>query len=226
MREPHINGFNLTIVSQNTRSLGKHFQDLQADQSLMACDVICIQETWFEDQSEQSEHYTFAGKSNVFANLGRGRGVAIYFPEEFQPIPRRVVEAQFQIVGVKSAKMAIFNVYRSKPAKHEEIVKDLQDMIESEGINSELVLVIGDFNFCERDEREHPVRRMLLAKGFHSLLDPPVSSHIEGNCLDQVYIKKNDVCALQCEALVGTSGFSDHDCLRVEVKETEALPTD
>ena len=159
----------------------------------------------------------------MFANTGRGKGVAIYFPEEFQPIPRRVMETQFQIVGVKSDKMAVFNVYRSKAAKHEEIVRDLQDMIQRESHNSEVVLVLGDFNFCERDEREHPVRRMLLAKGFYSLLDPPVSSHIEGNCLDQVYIKKGDGCTLQCQARVGTSSFSDHDQLIVEVTEMDRI---
>ena len=215
--------FYLTIVSQNTRSLGKHFQDLQADQGLTACDLICIQETWFEDQSEQNDNYSLEGKTNVFANAGRGKGVAIYFPEEFQPIQRRVMEAQFQIVGVKSDKMAIFNVYRSKPAKHEEIVRDLQDMIEKEGHNNEVVLVLGDFNFCERDEKEHPVRRMLLAKGFSSLLDPPVSSHIEGNCLDQVYIKKGEVCTLQFKARVETSSFSDHDQLIVEVTKIDRM---
>ena len=103
-------------------------------------------------------------------------------------------------------------------------------MIERESHNSEVVLVLGDFNFCERDEKEHPVRRMLLAKGFSSLLDPPASSHIEGNCLDQVYIKKDDVCTLKCQARVGTSSFSDHDQLIVEVTKNdriaEALPTD
>ena len=78
--------YYLTVVSQNARSLRKHFQDLQADQGFMACDVICIQETWFEEQSEQNANYNLAGKSNVFANAGRGKGTAIYFPEEFQPI--------------------------------------------------------------------------------------------------------------------------------------------
>ncbi len=91
-----------------------------------------------------------------------------------------------------------------------------------------MVLVLGDFNFCERDEREHPVRRMLMASGFCSLLDPPVSSHIDGNCLDQVYIKKKEACTLQFQAHVGTSSFSDHDQLMVEVTEedssTEHLP--
>ena len=184
--------------------------------------MICIQETWLEDQSAQNENYSLEGKNNVFANAGRGKGVAIYFPEEFQPIPRRVMEAQFQIVGVKSDKMTLFNVYRSKPAKHHEIVRELQSMIERES-HSEVVLVLGDFNFCERDEKEHPVRRMLLAKGFFSLLDPPVSSHIEGNCLDQVYIKKDEVCTLQFKARVEASSFSDHDQLIVEVTKIDRM---
>ena len=93
--------YYLTVASQNARSLRKHFQDLQADQGFMACDVICIQETWFEEQSEQNANCNLAGKSNVFANAGRGKGAAIYFPEEFQPIQRRVMESQFQIVSVK-----------------------------------------------------------------------------------------------------------------------------
>ena len=64
---------------------------------------------------------------------------------------------------------------------------------------------------------------MLLAKGFFSLLDPPVSSHIEGNCLDQVYIKKDEVCTLQFKARVEASSFSDHDQLIVEVTKIDRM---
>ena len=79
------------------------------------------------------------------------------------------------------------------------------------------ILLLGDLNFCEREESGHPLRQMLLGENFASLLSPPVPSHIEGRCLDQVYCRTGEGIQ-ECSAQVGTSSFSDHDALSIKVK--------
>ena len=120
---------------------------------------------------------------------------------------------------VRSEKMTIVNIYRSREAKDEEFLSHLMEIL-NEDILQNAILVVGDFNFCERDKSFHPIRQALLGGNFKSLLDPPFASHIDGNCLDQAYLRKGENSNLNLRAHVGTCSYSDHDPVIVEVIET------
>ena len=84
-------------------------------------------------------------------------------------------------------------------------------------------LLLGDFNFCERKEKSHPIREKIKDLGFKSLLDPPIATHTEGRCLDQAYLRGGEALDLTISARVGTCSFSDHDPVIVEVMEADHL---
>ena len=113
----------------------------------------------------------------------------------------------------------MINVYRSSNSSNvddQELVSDILDILTTIDGGKTIVL-LGDLNFCEREEGDHPIRQVLLGENFASLLSPPVPSHIEGRCIDQVYCRTGEA-NLDCSAQVGTSSFSDHDAVNIKVK--------
>ena len=214
--------FTLSLASLNVRSLQKHFQDLEAFHSLMLTDVICVQETWLEDGND-GQHYQLShlNKSALFANGGRGKGIVIYYSDNFQPVCK--IERQFyQIAAVQSEQLVVVNIYRSDGAKNEDFLISLIEILRDSD-HQKVTLLLGDFNFCERKERSHPIREKIKDLGFKSLLDPPIATHTEGRCLDQAYLRGGEALDLTISARVGTCSFSDHDPVIVEVMEADHL---
>ena len=200
------------------RSLKKHIFDVKANQLLLANNILCFQETWFDASDENNEMYEIEGFTGTFVSIGSGKGVAIYFSPEYSPATS-VARPSYQIATVLSEDICVINLYRSSnssTADDRMLIKDLLDLLTNID-GQKTVLILGDFNFCEREESGHPLRQMLLGENFTSLLCPPVPSHIEGRCIDQVYCKTGNVNQV-CSAQVGTSSFSDHDAVNIKVK--------
>ncbi len=177
--------------------------------------MICLQETWLEQNEEFNEKFNITDKSSKFVSVGGGKGIAIYFPSMFEE-GMEIKKQNYQIAAIKSPQLMIINIYRSNHAYNEEFMKDFNEVLNSHE-NQDTIIVCGDFNFCEREQESHPIRQMLLKKKFKSLLNPPTASHIEGRCLDQVYKWEKEESDIQCSAVVGTSSFSDHDPIFIDV---------
>ena len=126
-------------------------------------------------------------------------------------------------VKSESKSLVVVNIYRSREANNEDFLSSLMEIFNVRA-RQEAILILGDFNFCERKDSSHPIRRRLLGEDFKSLLDPPFASHMDGNCLDQAYLRQRETSSNEviC-AHVGTCSFSDHDPVIVEVTETKAL---
>ena len=214
---PKDRSCTMSVASLNLCSLQKHFSDTEAFHSLMSNEVICLQETWLEEgYDDQQQKFSLCNKSAFFASGGRGKGVVTYFTKQFQPLCK-IVKQNYQIVAVKSEQMVIVNVYRSRQAKNEDFISSLVEILNEQ---QQAMLIMGDFNFCERKDYSHPIRRKLLGENFKSLLDPPFASHMDGNCLDQAYLRRREDSTLTMTAHVGTCSYSDHDPVIVEVIET------
>merc|ERR1711894_338779 len=208
----------VSILSLNVRSLKKHIFDVKANQLLLANDILCFQETWLNASDDTNVLYEIEGFTGTFVSIGTGKGVAIYFSSEFSQTTS-VAKPCYQIASVCSEEIFVINIYRSSicsNANDNELINHLLDILNKID-GQKTILVLGDLNFCEREESGHPLRRMLLGKSFASLLSPPAPSHIEGRCLDQVYCRKGEGIQ-DCSAQVGTSSFSDHDAVNIKVK--------
>ena len=146
-----------------------------------------------------------------------------YFTDQFKPLCK-IVKQYYQMAAVKSESksLVVVNIYRSREANNEDFISSLVEIL-NESAGQEATLILGDFNFCERKDSSHPIRRRLLEEDFKSLLDPPFASHMDGNCLDQAYLRQRESSNEVICAHVGTCSFSDHDPVIVEVTETKAL---
>ena len=123
------------------------------------------------------------------------------------------------MAAVSCKDLTVINLYRSKNANTEELILDFLALIEHFD-GQQTIVLCGDFNFCEREDKLHAFRKMLLEKGFKSLLNPPQATHQEGRCLDQAYCKHGERMRFLCTAQVGTSSFSDHDAIMVRIRHT------
>ena len=75
-----VEGLRVSLL--NARSLRKHYVDIQQDPVLQKSDVICIQETWLEDQESEDDRYLPEGFKGFFCCQGRGKGLAIFVRDE------------------------------------------------------------------------------------------------------------------------------------------------
>ena len=204
------------IVSLNVSSLQKHIADLSANQILCEHDIICVQETWLDANEEVGEAYQLPGKVGTFVSVGRGKGVAVLFPPTFTE-SFTVKKSSHQMAAVSRKDLTVINLYRSANANTEELIHDFLALIQNFD-GQQTIVLCGDFNFCEREDKLHAFRKLLLEKGFKSLLNPPQATHQEGRCLDQAYCRFGEPIRFLCTAHVGTSSFSDHDAIMVKIR--------
>ena len=165
------------VVSCNIRSLNRHHRDLITTPSLMASDVICLQETWITGDFQKLE---IPGFTHSFNNGGRGKGIATYYGQSYYLI-KDIRQDMYQITKVGSNDLEIINIYRSDGASTNALIKDISRLIDQ----SKITIIVGDLNICFLSERKHPVVVFIERKGFNQLVVNP--THTNGRLLDHVY---------------------------------------
>ena len=78
--EKEDNG-NFKIYSLNCRSLKKQFPDILSDEIFIKRNVICLQETWLDDDTLRDDLEITNYKLHLNSQ-GKGKGIAIYFMKE------------------------------------------------------------------------------------------------------------------------------------------------
>ena len=207
------------IVSLNIVSLAKHMKDIQADKDMTKANIILLQETSFTSDMRPNAGYDLGPNfQKEFNSQGKGKGVAVYYPQDFQ-VTNQNKEETFQITTIESEKLAITNVYRSSNASFN-FCKDLRILLNNMEEKSHLIM--GDFNFCLKNETNHNVKLLLEKYGYKSvnsvMHQPAQATQIKGRCLDQAWVR------ITCENVqvegysVKTCVYSDHEKTEVELK--------
>lgn len=185
------------IASLNVRSLRKHFDDIKL---IPHIDLFCLQETWLHpDESVSSlelENLTLDTNS-----VGRGKGVATYYPEEFVVVDK-VTTGDLQITQLSSHDIDLFNVYRSHG--NISLIEHLQSLM-SENRSS---IIVGDLNIDYSED--NLIVAQLLSLGFTQHVSKP--THSEGAILDHCYTNFA-VTSVSQQAVY----FSDHDVIFLEL---------
>ena len=119
-----------------------------------------MQETWLECHEESDNVYQLISFKVHFNSQGRGKGIVTYFPDNFA-VEQSVADSQFQITKIVSNTMAVINVYRSDKAS-DRFLTELEELINFD----KTVLVCGDFNFCHKSQRYHPVNVFFKQRNF------------------------------------------------------------
>ena len=116
------------IVSFNTLSLQKHYSDVKGDPKLHNADVVCLQETCPMDSDKNKEKYNLREFESHFNGVGRGKGIATFYSENFTFI-KDIKMDSFQISKIESSEYSILNVYRSNDASMQ-FLHDLVSLID------------------------------------------------------------------------------------------------
>ena len=150
-------------------------------------------------------------------NRGQGKGVATYCPQAFYDIGQSNDE-DFQTITIESNELAITNVYRSHNAQLKycmELQRLLNDMKEKNH------LIMGDFNYCIKNQRDHNVSKILRNNGYNLVNNivhqPPEATQIKGRVIDHAWIKITTDNLKVLSHTIKTCIFSDHEKLQVEI---------
>ena len=121
-------------------------------------------------------------------------------------LDRDIKETHYQMTKIKSDSMTIINLYRSEGAVTTSFLDDLLSLL-----SKEETVIVGDFNLCFLDQRNHQIFRTLENLGFNQLVKKP--SHIKGRLIDLVFSK------VSFEIIQQSPFFTDHDILLVKMEE-------
>ena len=205
----------LKIYSLNCRSLKKHYEDISSDAILLKSDIICLQETWLDRNDIENEHdinkqyrmhpYTLHANS-----CGRGKGIAIYYDtKKFTYVTDRRFD-YLQLSKFSNPWIDVITLYKSQQCPSETLKRQLINMITA----SKATLVIGDFNFCYKEESS-PIKTFFANEEFHQLVNEP--THSDGHILDQAYVRDGKR-AHHYSVQVDSKYYSDHRGISIVVK--------
>ena len=203
----------LKIYSMNCRSIKKHYEDIISDDLLLKSDVICLQETWLENDSH-TEDLRIPNYDLYLNSIGKGKGIAIYCKENTFKHEIDIKEEHMQITKLSYSTIDIVVLYRSQSGNIETLKQHLEALNDNE---EKPLLVIGDFNFCFMDKSSNSTKEYFQEHAFKQLIKEP--THIEGNLLDQANIK--DVKEIhKYSAEIHSKYYTDHKALAVMVKKS------
>ena len=170
-----------------------------------------MQETWLEEDVNADDFQIPKFKLHLNSS-GKGKGIAIYFKETIFKHDNDINEENMQLTKFTSTNISIIVLYRSQQGQ----LQILNDHIDSMRIPNKQELIIGDFNYCDLDKASNITKQYLENEGFFSVIQEP--THIEGNLLDQAYLKDARKI-LDCSSELYSKYYSDHKMLALIIKK-------
>ena len=199
---------HLEIVSMNILSLRKHYVDLLRKFENSNVNVINLQETWLEPNTDSSK-YSIKDKIPHLNSIGRGKGLATYVEKDFVLRGEFIGEELCQLMKVSNEDIEIVNVYRSQECSSQVF----QDKIKYVVDPSRPTIVCGDTNFDISRDRGHSFVEFMEKLGLTQLVTQP--THSRGGLLDHVWVTEN----LRNRVKVTQTAvyFSDHVILTIKI---------
>ena len=202
------NESGLKIYSLNCRSLRKHFDDILTDSRVLRSNIICLQETWIEDDTPhryEIPSYTYHPNS-----FGRGKGIVIFYKQDNFEHIADIKKENLQLTKLSSITVDVIVVYRSQTCPYDNLNEAIKKLL-TVGKPS---LVVGDFNFCFKDQTTS-TKRFLIKSQFVQLIKEP--THSDGHILDQAYLLYNER-RQEIITEVDSKYYSDHRGLSVIIR--------
>ena len=178
----------LKITSLNIFHLPSRLPDLQCDPTVLMSDIICLQETWSENQP-LPKIQGYGCFMPLVIKQGRGRGLAVFAKDHLRKdfIASTPIDAPFaQCLKLSFKTLDVITVYKTQDYKTREDYQNLSSILQKLIQPNRATVVCGDFNFDYLKEKENAVRVTLQDLGFKQLVTEPTT--IRGNCIDHFYI--------------------------------------
>ena len=81
-------------------------------------------------KKNETENFAIEGKKVQFNNRGKGKGIATFYPANFE-LQMHISEDGFQITSISSSKLNIINIYRSEKSDNNSFIKHLDQLFSS-----------------------------------------------------------------------------------------------
>ena len=205
---------NLSITKisfLNTRSLVNKFENIRSDSSLQQSNIMILAETWISKTTDKRK-YELEEFEDHLNNSGRGKGLAIFFKQEFQHICD-LNEDHISITKMGSKDIDIIAIYRSKDGILTKLVNNLQDLINF----SKTTLVIGDINICSSEKPNNQLKIFLQDMKFKQIVNQ--ATHIDGGHIDHCYFKNMGNYEEVPVVEIIPKYYSDHEAIYIALKK-------
>ena len=143
---------------------------------------------------------------------GKGKGIAIYFKKDTFKHEQDINEENMQLSKFNSTIIDIVVVYRSQNGNQKDLIEHLK-LIKS---SDKPQLILGDFNFCYKEDSLNSTLKFLKDNEFSQLIQE--ATHIEGNLLDQAHVRdlrRTNKYKVELQSKY----YSDHKGLAIIVKK-------
>ena len=164
--------------------------------------------------NDQAENLEVPGYNIHMNSRGKGKGIAIYYKPEYFKHELDIKEDHMQLSKFSSRSVDIIFLYKSQQESEGNLNQAIEIMTQS----SDAALVLGDFNFCYNKDSTNAITKYMKERKFKQLIAEP--THIEGNLLDQAYlrdIKKE----LAFTAEVHGKYYTDHKSINIILKKVK-----
>ena len=197
----------IKLCTINARSLHQHYQDLNKDQFILKCDIICVQETWLQqdlvDINNKFHHYYLHGRSKGIALMSRTPPV---HTTRFQSENCSLLKASY--IGYD-----IINIYRFASSTQ---VQEFTGEVLLHLDPGKTTVVLTDSNLDYIKCPDNFFTTSLEQRGFKQIVTTP--THILGALLDHIYFYSPSPEA-SCMLYKAHGVFwSDHTCIAAILK--------
>ena len=184
----------------------------------MSSNVVLLQETSFTSNMRPGVGYELGPNyKQDFNSRGWRKGLASYFPPNFYTVGSHNHDT-FQTSTIGSENLFITNVYRSDHSRTVFCIELQRLLTNMQDFNH---LILGDFNYCLRNESGHEIKEILQKNGYQTannlLHIPPESTHMKGRCIDHAWVKIVSHNIRIESYAVKTCIYSDHEKIEISL---------
>ena len=226
----------LNMLCHNIEGLKNNFQALTNHYLTNKADVICLCESWLNQQNDEYEHFQIQGftlfsktrfdsfESSHPLKSKKGGGVAIYVKEnistrQFDLSQQLNLEYTSIEIDVEQKNITIITCYRSPQQNKTEFLANLVLLLEKINIDKNIILV-GDFNEDSLSDETKPIEIKLKSLGFENMFKqiPTTKNLTSLDCVYSNFVFKNE----RKKDTIGTY-YSYHDELVLSINVDNEL---
>ena len=187
----------------NIRSLRCNQEHVMNDNFLMSADILGLGETWLENDEEKE----FSGFKGIFANYGRGKGIAAF--NKINCIKMNSLASEkLSCIHLRNDKFDVIFVYASTGCQRGEIVNLLETWVD----HQRPTVVMGDFN-VDYDKDNKFIKSLEENRFFQLMYEATCDT---GSLIDHIYVNKA-MKALNVTIQRDSTYYSDHDAVTIHI---------
>ena len=176
---------NFIIVHHNIQSLNRHFEDLKKNTEIRKAHVICLSETWLENDYN-FDSIAIDGYTLESVNYGNGRGVAMYIQNSVRYNIVPLLTEQCDVLAIRTSgktNLLIVAIYKPMATTSRVFSDEMNNLTaQIEILDTDHKVLVGDFN---RNLLTDPV--LPAFKHYNQVIQEPTTT--KGTLLDHIYIK-------------------------------------